>query len=56
MSEVDLVGLLCRTELFKGLTTEQMKAVAKVVEFREFPAGRKIVKQAEVGEEFFLIT
>ncbi|MCA9775734.1 MAG: cyclic nucleotide-binding domain-containing protein [Candidatus Eremiobacteraeota bacterium] len=55
MSEVDLVGLLCRTELFKGLTTEQMKAVAKVVEFREFPAGRKIVKQAEVGEEFYII-
>lgn len=55
MSEVDLIELLCRTELFKDLTSEQMKAVAKVAEFQEFPAGRKIVKQSEMGEEFFII-
>lgn len=55
MTDVDLIDLLCQTELFKGLTPEQMKAVARVVEFQEFPAGRKIVRQSELGEDFFII-
>ena len=55
MTDVDLLDLLCQTELFKGLTPEQMKAVARVVEFQEFPAGRKIVKQSDLGDDFFII-
>jgi cyclic nucleotide-binding protein/type II secretion system (T2SS) protein E len=55
MIDIDLIGLLCRTDLFKAFSKEQIKAVADVVEFREYPPGRKVVRQGEPGEEFYII-
>ena len=55
MTDIDLVNLLYGTELFGSLGEEQVKAVARAVEFREYPAGHKIVRQSEAGEEFFII-
>ena len=41
MTDVDLIDLLCQTELFKGLTPEQMKAVARALTMLEPLANQR---------------
>lgn len=55
MSNIDLTEILCKTEFFKDLTPEQASAIARVLEFKEFTPGNRIVRQSEQGDEFFII-
>ena len=47
--------LLDRVELFSGLGGVPLSAIADVAVEVEFPAGRAIVRQGEVGTGFFLL-
>jgi CRP/FNR family transcriptional regulator, cyclic AMP receptor protein len=48
----ELIGA-CR--LFTGLPDEQLRAIAGSAEEVEFPAGRVIARQGEVGTGFFVV-
>jgi len=48
--------LLGTVGLFEGIGPAELEAVAAQAEEVEFPAGRQIVRQGEIGTGFFLIT
>ena len=50
------VELLGTVALFDGIGPDGLAAVAEQAEEVDFPAGRSIVRQGEIGTGFFLIT
>ena len=49
------VEMIARCALFSGLQAEQLEAVAGRATEVEFPAGRVIARQGEVGTGFFIV-
>jgi len=49
------VARLAEVPLLEGLTRNQLKAVARITEVREAPAGAVLTRKDEPGDEFFLI-
>jgi CRP-like cAMP-binding protein len=47
--------LLGNCRLFTGLPTDQLRAIAGSAQEVEFPAGRVIARQGEVGTGFFVV-
>ena len=47
--------LLAGCALFSGLGTDQLAAVAETATEVEFPAGRVIARQGEIGTGFFIV-
>jgi CRP/FNR family transcriptional regulator, cyclic AMP receptor protein len=46
---------LAEVPLLEGCSRNQLKAVAKITEVREAPAGTVLTRKGEPGDEFFLI-
>ena len=47
--------LLAACDLFHGLAADQLAAVAETATEVEFPAGRVIARQGEIGTGFFIV-
>jgi CRP/FNR family transcriptional regulator, cyclic AMP receptor protein len=47
--------LLAGCDLFRGLRAEQLAAVAETATEVQFPAGRVIARQGEIGTGFFIV-
>ena len=47
--------LLAGCDLFRGLAADQLAAVAETATEVEFPAGRVIARQGEIGTGFFIV-
>jgi CRP-like cAMP-binding protein len=47
--------LLAACDLFNGLGADQLAAVAETATEVEFPAGRVIARQGEIGTGFFIV-
>ena len=50
-----LLALLGETEVFSSLEDAELAQVARSMEFREFAPGKILVRQHEMGEEFFIL-
>jgi putative ABC transport system ATP-binding protein len=50
-----LCQFLQRLEIFRGLTPPMISQVADQMEMRTYPAGAEIIRQGEIGEEFFVL-
>jgi CRP-like cAMP-binding protein len=46
---------LGRTQLFQGLSKNDLVALAKVTEDMDAPAGKVLCREGELGHEFFVI-
>lgn len=55
VSKEQLAELLSKVEIFLSLKPDFHKAIAEVVELREYQPGQKIVAQGEDGSEFFVV-
>jgi len=51
-----LLDLLRNVEIFKGLSEEELTEISNICTSREINAGEILVKEGDIGEEFFLIT
>lgn len=49
------IARLAEVPLLEGCTRSQLKAVARISEVREVPAGTVLTRAGEPGEEFFLL-
>jgi CRP-like cAMP-binding protein len=49
------VATLKRTPLFRELSRKELEQLAKASEDMEFPAGKVLCRQGDVGREFFAI-
>ncbi|HXG17357.1 MAG TPA: cyclic nucleotide-binding domain-containing protein [Calidithermus sp.] len=49
------IARLAEVPLLEGCTRGQLKAVARIAEIREVPAGTVLTRAGERGEEFFLL-
>ena len=54
-SHDDKATALGRTPLFKSLSRSELVALAKVTEDLEFPEGKVLAREGEIGREFFVI-
>jgi len=46
---------LAELPLLAGVTRKQLKAIAKITEVREVPAGTELTRVGEPGDEFFVL-
>lgn len=46
---------LSRAPLFAGLSRKQLNQLAQLSEDMEFPAGKVLIKEGDIGQEFFVI-
>src|SRR3954466_5963191 len=49
------VDALSRAPLFEGLTAKELAEVAKRSEDMDFPAGKVLCREGELGSEFYVI-
>jgi CRP/FNR family cyclic AMP-dependent transcriptional regulator len=47
--------LLGQCQLFTGLSTEQLSAIAEIATEVDYPTGRVLARQGEIGTGFFVI-
>lgn len=52
---MDLMSALKQTELFRGMTDEELTRISSLCEQRQFAKGDRIMDEGEVGTEFFVI-
>lgn len=55
VSQNEKATRLAEIPLFEGCSRRQLKAVARISEVREVPAGTVLTRKGEEGDEFFLI-
>ena len=55
VSQDEKITRLSETPLFEGCSRRQLKAVARISEVREVPAGTVLTRKGADGDEFFLI-
>lgn len=55
MTRAEIVDMLGRVPLFRGLSKRQMTAVAKQVEHVDFAAGDVLVKEGEIGQRLLIV-
>ena len=55
VSQDEKITRLAEIPLFEGCSRRQLKAVARISEVREVPAGTVLTRKGEDGDEFFLI-
>lgn len=48
-------SFLERLPLFEGATPSQLETAARLIRFREVPAGETIIREGEPGDEMFLL-
>jgi CRP-like cAMP-binding protein len=54
-SENTKVEALKRAPLFEDLSRKELEELAKMTEDLEFPAGKVLCKQGDIGREFFVV-
>lgn len=50
-----LCEVLSKFEVFQGLQPKMLSQVADKMELRQYDAGQEVIRQGEMGEEFFVI-
>jgi CRP/FNR family transcriptional regulator, cyclic AMP receptor protein len=55
LRQEDKISHLGHLPLLAGCTRKQLRAVARIAEVREMPAGTVLTRTGEPGDEFFLI-
>lgn len=51
-----LVELLKKSEVFKGLTTEELKLVAALGKERSYTAGTAVLQEGKTANEFYVVS
>ena len=49
------ITYLQRVQLFEGCSTRQLRAIARIAEVQEAPAGEVLARAGETGDRFFVI-
>ncbi len=52
---MDLIAVLSKAELFKGLTDEELERVAAICQERTCRSGEVLIDQGELGDEMYVV-
>ena len=55
MLSAKLVEILSASDMFRGLNTKILRSIAERFEVHKLRSGRKVVKQGEMNQDFFII-